>query len=93
MRAARVTLPRAGERKMGHWMEHDPNTTYDSFVVRLWHEPESGRLLRAEINHVQTGAVFVGRTDVRNWILATLDEAVSGRAHPGRDDAPKDDPG
>lgn len=62
-------------------MEHEHPTMYDSFVVRLWHETESGRLLRAEINHVQTGAVFVSRSDVRTWIMDTLDEAVNGRAH------------
>jgi hypothetical protein len=49
---------------------------YDSFVMRIWHEAITGRLLRAEIDHVQTGAVYLGRDVLSDWILETLRNAM-----------------
>jgi len=40
--------------------------------MRIWHEAITGRLLRAEIDHVQTGAVYLGRDVQSDWILETL---------------------
>lgn len=59
----------------------DQTPRYDSFLVRLWHESVSGKLLRAEIDHVQTGAVYVAREMVIDWIPATLREAIQQRGH------------
>jgi hypothetical protein len=49
---------------------------YDSFVVRIRHEAITGRILRAEIDHVQSGAVQVGREVEMDWILETLRNAM-----------------
>ena len=64
----------------------DQTPRYDSFVVRLWHESISGRLLRAEIDHVQSGAVQVGREVEMDWILETLRNAM--QRHDNRRTAP-----
>ena len=55
-------------------MEQTPR--YDSFVMRIWHDAITGRLLRAEIDHVQTGAVYRGRAVLSDWILETLRDAM-----------------
>jgi hypothetical protein len=49
---------------------------YDSFVVRIRHEAITGRILRAEIDHVQSGAVQIGREVEMDWILETLRNAM-----------------
>ncbi len=36
-------------------MPNEAVHAYDSFVVRLWHEPVTGTVLRAEVEHVQGG--------------------------------------
>ena len=55
---------------------------YDAFVVRLWHEPATGRLLRAEVEHVTTGERTRAVGPGANWILdqirACLDERLRG---------------
>jgi hypothetical protein len=55
---------------------------YDAFVVRLWHEPATGRLLRAEVEHVTTGersrAVGPGADWILDQIRACLDERLRG---------------
>jgi hypothetical protein len=76
-------------------MPHEPGPAYDSFVLRLWRETASGRLLRAEVEHLQTGAVHVGRGIVPGWILDTLRACVGlsspregadrGGQHPGKE--------
>jgi hypothetical protein len=38
-------------------MRHQPGHDYESYVVRLWRDSRDQRLLRAEIEHVQTGRV------------------------------------
>ena len=53
-------------------MPREPGPAYDSFVVRLWREAAGGRLLRAEVEHLQTGAVHIGRGIVPGWILDIL---------------------
>jgi hypothetical protein len=49
---------------------------YDSFVLRLWHDGNGARLLRAEIAHVQSGGVFTCRDVSAEWILQTLRASV-----------------
>ncbi len=53
-------------------MGHEPGHRYDSFVVRLWHESTTGALLRAEVQHIQSGTieVRVGRSWdwIRDWL-------------------------
>ncbi len=71
-------------------MPREPGPAYDSFVVRLWRERASGRLLRAEVEHVQTGAVVVGRRIVPSWILDTLRSCLRGRALAGDDASPEE---
>jgi hypothetical protein len=51
---------------------------YDSFVIRIWQEAGTGRLLRAEVDHVQSGAVHIGRNTGLDWIQHTL-QTVMGR--------------
>ena len=54
----------------------------DSFVIRLWHHPADGRLLRAEISHVQTGAVAIGRNVPMTWLIETLAQLRTARLSP-----------
>lgn len=49
-------------------MRHEPGREYDSFVVRLWHEPATGDLLRAEVEHVQSGKVDARQGATWDWI-------------------------
>jgi hypothetical protein len=57
-------------------MRREPGRGYDSFVVRLWHEASTGNLLRAEVEHVQSGSVDVrpgGSLDwIRDWLRARV---------------------
>lgn len=53
-------------------MSNDRAHSYDSFVIRIWQEAGTGRLLRAEVDHVQSGAVHVGRNTELDWIQHTL---------------------
>ena len=61
-------------------MSNDYSKRYDSFVIRVWREKASGRLLRAEVDHIQSGAVHIGRNTGLNWIQHTLNKVL------GRDD-------
>jgi hypothetical protein len=58
---------------------HD-RSDYDSFMIRLWHGATGERLLRAEIDHIQTGAVFVGRDVPPDWIEQTVHASIRERA-------------
>jgi hypothetical protein len=53
---------------------------YDSFMIRLWHGATGERLLRAEIDHIQTGAVYVGRDIPAEWIEQTVRASIRQRA-------------
>lgn len=53
---------------------------YDSFIVRLWREPAGGRWARAEIEHVQTGAVTAEGGVPLEWILGRLQALIAGNA-------------
>jgi hypothetical protein len=57
-------------------MRHEPGHGYDSFVVRLWHEAVTGDLLRAEVEHVQSGSVDarvgVSWDWIRDWLRGCL---------------------
>ncbi len=57
-------------------MSNDCTKRYDSFVIRVWRETASGRLLRAEVDHVQSGAVHIGRNTGLAWIQHTLHKVL-----------------
>ena len=50
----------------------DARPAYDSFVVRMWHHPSGGSVLRVEVEHVQSGSVDVGRGQSWDWIRDRL---------------------
>lgn len=45
---------------------------YDSFVVRLWHDPASSRFLRAEVRHVQTDLAETAVDVDPAWLLTAI---------------------
>ena len=57
-------------------MSNEPSPRYDSFVIRVWQEATTGRLLRAEVDHVPSGAVHVGRGTGLAWIQTTLHKVL-----------------
>lgn len=71
-------------------MPSGSDSSYDSFVIRLWHTGDERRLLRVEIDHIQTGAVYVGREVAAGWVEETLIASVrpDGPDHPAS--APSD---
>jgi hypothetical protein len=72
--AGRSGLP--GTRETGA-MGHEPGHGYDSFVVRLWRHAVTGTLLRAEVEHVQTGSVDSRVGPSWDWITAWLRDTDS----------------
>jgi hypothetical protein len=58
-------------------MDDGSGTMYDSFVIRVWRAPAGEELLRVEIEHVQTSAVYVGRHVPPGWIVETLATVIS----------------
>ena len=64
-------------------MMREPERAYDSFVVRLWRDPASGRLLRAEVEHVQTGNISAERGVPPEWILDCVRSCLEGRVGDG----------
>ena len=50
----------------------DCERAYNSFVVRLWHPRGEGRLLRAEIEHVQSGQLERAAEVDLSWVLARV---------------------
>ena len=61
-------------------MSREPERAYDSFVVRLWRDAATGRLLRAEVEHVQTGQVSAGRGVAPEWVLGCFRACLDGQA-------------
>ena len=63
-------------------MGDDPGHGYDSFVVRMWRDRTGVTVLRAEVEHVQSGAVDVRIGDrwpetfdwLRSRLLKTTEE-------------------
>lgn len=74
-------------------MAPDPAPRYDSFVLRLWCSVTDDRVLRVEIDHVQTGAVYIGRDVTFEWILTTLSGVGSTAPDVSQEDSadPEDD--
>ena len=64
-------------------MAENSEPVYDSFVIRLWHTSTTDQLLRAEIAHVQTEAVYVGRGVNLEWISDTVKMAIAAPAKRG----------
>lgn len=71
-------------------MMREPERAYDSFVVRLWRDPASGRLLRAEVEHVQTGTISAERGVPPEWILDCLRSCLEGRLGAGAGEPERD---
>ena len=46
-----------------------PERRYDTFVVRLWRDGATGRLLRAEVEHAATGERARATGPAHTWIL------------------------
>ena len=71
---------------------------YDAFVVRLWHEGTTGQLLRAEVEHVRTGALARAAGVPTGWVLAEIrarladGAAVGGTASEALDRTPASPP-
>jgi hypothetical protein len=68
-------------------MSNDRGQRYDSFVIRIWQEAGTGRLLRAEVDHVQSGAVHVGRNTALDWIQHTLQTVMGNAGEPATEEA------
>ena len=60
-------------------MGHEPGHGYDSFVVRLWHESGTGVVMRAEVEHVQSGLVDTHIGSSWEWIQERLHARLDGR--------------
>jgi hypothetical protein len=45
---------------------------YDAFVVRLWREAATGRVLRAEVEHAPTGALARAAGVSTAWVLSQI---------------------
>ena len=73
-------------------MGDDRKRRQDTFVVRLWRDVQSLRLLRAEVEHVQSGDLTEHRWRASNpdigpdWILDQMLNA--DRLQPGERSAP-----
>ncbi len=47
--------------------EHGP--LYDAFVVRLWRDAATGRVLRAEVEHAGSGSLARAADVTADWVL------------------------
>ena len=45
---------------------------YDAFVVRLWRDAATGRVLRAEVEHASTGALARAVGVSTAWVLSQI---------------------
>lgn len=64
---------------------------YDAFVVRLWRDGASGRLLRAEVEHAATGERTRATGPPQTWVLDQIRARLGGdgeRLNPRAPDAP-----
>ena len=65
-------------------MTADLGPRYDAFVVRLWRDAATGRLLRAEVEHAGTGGIARAADVTAGWVLrqiqACLTERLMGEA-------------
>jgi hypothetical protein len=59
-------------------MDQTRGHDYDSFVVRLWRDANTRALLRAEVEHVQSGSVGVSLDATWDWLGERL-QAAEGR--------------
>jgi hypothetical protein len=49
-----------------------PERVYDSFVVRLWREAGGRRLVRAEVEHIQSGRVVRAWDVALTWVVRCI---------------------
>jgi hypothetical protein len=69
------TRPAAVERAAGGTV---PERVYDSFVVRLWREAGGRRLVRAEVEHIQSGRVVRAWDVTLGWVVRCIASCLSG---------------
>jgi hypothetical protein len=50
---------------------------YDAFVVRLWRDAATGRLLRAEVEHAPTGALARAAGVSTAWVLSQISACLA----------------
>jgi hypothetical protein len=85
MGASRVTRPRSDDagRAVGDQGTAGPGERrYDSFHVRLWSQPGSERLLRAEVRHIQTDLAETATAVPAVWLLDALLALLAGEPLP-----------
>ena len=51
---------------------------YDAFVVRLWRDAATGRVLRAEVEHAPTGALARAAGVSTAWVLSQISARLAG---------------
>ena len=52
---------------------------YDAFVVRLWHDRTTGRLLRAEVEHAASGECTRAAGPAEAWVLDQIRACLAAR--------------
>jgi hypothetical protein len=52
---------------------------YDAFVVRLWRDAGSGRIQRAEVEHVESGMVARAAGVSAGWVLTQIRARLGSR--------------
>lgn len=67
-------------------MSHDGGRRYDAFVVRLWRDAGTGDVLRAEVEHVPSGALVRAAGVALGWVL---DQIHTSLADPRTPAAPR----
>ncbi len=50
-------------------MTAEQGPLYDAFVVRLWRDATTGRVLRAEVEHAGSGALARSADVTTDWVL------------------------
>ena len=50
---------------------------YDAFVVRLWRDAPTGRVLRAEVEHAGTGALARAAEVGAGWVLRQIRDCLA----------------
>lgn len=59
---------------------------YDSFIVRLWRDEGSDSILRAEVEHVQTGLSIDNVRVTPEWVTAAIQSCLRPGAVPFSDE-------
>ena len=60
-------------------MKAEVGPLYDAFVVRMWRDAASGRLLRAEVEHAGSGAIARAAGVTAGWVLRQIHARLAER--------------